>query len=170
MAWFNVLKALREASGESMSGAADALNIAKSTYASYEYGKREPNIEMLTKIANHYNVTVDYLLGREPAPDDPIEMLSRELNLNLYEKAIVTAYLAMDTKSRTDLVKMVQTVADAVQSGAESKYTYTIQVAARGDAAKSRQEQGEDVTVSTTLGAVEDQMEETAKAKEEASS
>ena len=135
MAWFNVLKALREASGESMSEAADALNIAKSTYASYEYGKREPNIEMLTKIANHYNVTVDYLLGREPAPpapDDPIETLSRELNLNLYEKAIVTAYLAMDTKSRTDLVKMVQTVADAVQSGAESKYTYTIQVAARG--------------------------------------
>ena len=43
-------------------------------------------------------------------------------------------------------------------------------VAARGDAAKSRQEQGEDVTVSTTLGAVEDQMEETAKTKEEASS
>ena len=75
MAWFNVLKALREASGESMSEAADALNIAKSTYASYEYGKREPNIEMLTKIANHYNVTVDYLLGREPAPDDPIETL-----------------------------------------------------------------------------------------------
>ena len=65
---------------------------------------------------------------------------------------------------------MVQTVADAVQNGTESKYTYTIQVAARGDAAKSRQEQGEDVTVSTTLGAVEDQMEETAKTKEEASS
>lgn len=39
-----------------------------------------------------------------------------------------------------------------------------------GVSAKSRQEQGEDVTVSTTLGAVEDQMEETAKAKEEASS
>ena len=115
-------------------------------------------------------MTTDYLLGREPAPDDPIEMLSRELNLNLYEKAIVTAYLAMDTKSRTDLVKMVQTVADAVQNGTESKYTYTIQVAARGDAAKSRQEQGEDVTVSTTLGAVEDQMEEAAKTKEEASS
>lgn len=148
----------------------EASGISFSTYQNYETGKRIPTAEILIKLADFYNVTTDYLLGREPAPDDPIEMLSRELNLNLYEKAIVTAYLAMDTKSRTDLVKMVQTVADAVQSGAESKYTYTIQVAARGDAAKSRQEQGEDVTVSTTLGAVEDQMEETAKAKEEASS
>ena len=142
----------------------------REVYRRYEAGIREIPVWAVIRLAELYHVSTDYLLGREPAPDDPIETLSRELNLNLYEKAIVTAYLAMDTKSRTDLVKMVQTVADAVQSGAESKYTYTIQVAARGDAAKSRQEQGEDVTVSTTLGAVEDQMEEAAKTKEEASS
>jgi len=132
MQWYDILKSLREASGESMSKAAEEIGIPKGTYASYEYGKREPNIEMITKIAKHYKVTTDYLLGREPAPDDPVETLSRELKLNLYEKAIVTAYLSMDTKSRTDLVKMVQTVADAVQNGTESKYTYTINVAARG--------------------------------------
>lgn len=167
----NVLKTLRKTRGyTSAKDFCKAIGISFNTYQNYESGSRVPTVEMLIKIADFYGVTTDYLLGREPAPDDPIEMLSRELNLNLYEKAIVTAYLAMDTKSRTDLVKMVQTVADAVQSGTESKYTYTIQVAARGDAAKSRQEQGEDVTVSTTLGAVEDQMEETAKAKEEASS
>lgn len=164
------LKVLRESKGLTKKQVAAGVGITDRAYIAYEYGERDVSTETLSKLADFYNVTTDYLLGREPAPDDPIEMLSRELNLNLYEKAIVTAYLAMDTKSRTDLVKMVQTVADAVQSGTESKYTYTIQVAARGDAAKSRQEQGEDVTVSTTLGAVEDQMEETAKTKEEASS
>ena len=164
------LKKAREKAGLTQAQAAIAIGVSDGTYKNYEQGKREPNGDKMVTIANLFGVTTDYLLGREPAPDDPIEMLSRELNLNLYEIAIVTAYLAMDTKSWTDLVKMVQTVADAGQSGAESKYTYTIQVAARGDAAKSRQEQGEDVTVSTTLGAVEDQMEETAKAKEEASS
>ncbi len=164
------LKVLRESKGLTKKQVAAGVGITDRAYIAYEYGERDVSTETLSKLADFYGVTTDYLLGREPAPDDPIEMLSRELNLNLYEKAIVTAYLAMDTKSRTDLVKMVQTVADAVQSGTESKYTYTIQVAARGDAAKSRQEQGEDVTVSTTLGAVEDQMEETAKAKEEASS
>ena len=37
-----------------------------------------------------------------------------------------------------------------------------------GDAAKSRQEQANGVTISTTLGVMEDQMEEAAKTKEEA--
>ena len=166
----DTMKALRESKKLTKKQVADAICVTERAYITYEYGQRDVSTDTLQKLADFYGVTTDYLLGREPAPDDPVEMLSRELNLNLYEKAIVTAYLAMDTKSRTDLVKMVQTVADAVQSGAESKYTYTIQVAARGDAAKSRQEQGEDVTVSTTLGAVEDQMEETAKEKEEASS
>lgn len=129
------LKLARKQSGMTQKEVADNIGVGQSTYKNYECGIREPNGDTIVELANLFGVTTDYLLGREPAPDDPddpIEMLSRELNLNLYEKAIVTAYLAMDTKSRTDLVKMVQTVADAVQSGAESKYTYTIQVAARG--------------------------------------
>lgn len=128
----DTMKALRESKKLTKKQVADAICVTERAYITYEYGQRDVSTDTLQKLADFYGVTTDYLLGREPAPDDPIEMLSRELNLNLYEKAIVTAYLAMDTKSRTDLVKMVQTVADAVQSGAESKYTYTIQVAARG--------------------------------------
>lgn len=128
----DTMKLLRESKKLTKKQVADAIGITERAYITYEYGQRDVSTDTLQKLANFYGVTTDYLLGREPAPDDPIETLSRELNLNLYEKAIVTAYLAMDTKSRTDLVKMVQTVADAVQSGTESKYTYTIQVAARG--------------------------------------
>ena len=128
----DTMKALRESKKLTKKQVADAICVTERAYITYEYGQRDVSTDTLQKLADFYGVTTDYLLGREPAPDDPVEMLSRELNLNLYEKAIVTAYLAMDTKSRTDLVKMVQTVADAVQSGAESKYTYTIQVAARG--------------------------------------
>lgn len=129
----DILKSLRKSNGYStMQEFCAAVDISFSTYQNYESGKRVPTAEILVKLADFYGVTTDYLLGREPAPDDPVETLSRELKLNLYEKAIVTAYLSMDTKSRTDLVKMVQTVADAVQNGTESKYTYTINVAARG--------------------------------------
>lgn len=143
MAWFNVLKALREASGESMSEAADALNIAKSTYASYEYGKREPNIEMLTKIANHYNVTADYLLGRESAPNSFAELnLSKES-----EEDVINKYMSLPPEIRACMMDVL------------------VQL---GDAAKSRQEQANGVTISTTLGVMEDQMEEAAKTKEEA--
>jgi len=31
----------------------------------WETGKRQPDNEMLLKIANYFNVSVDYLLGRE---------------------------------------------------------------------------------------------------------
>ncbi|WP_025194406.1 helix-turn-helix domain-containing protein [Enterococcus faecalis] len=34
------------------------------TYANWEYGTREPDSEMLSKIASLYNVSTDFLLGR----------------------------------------------------------------------------------------------------------
>lgn len=145
MAWFNVLKALREASGESMSEVADALNIAKSTYASYEYGKREPNIEMLTKIANLFNVTTDYLLGREPAPDP-----FADLNLDAAsEMNVIDKYMSLPPNVRACLMDVLVKL---------------------GEVAKIRREQEQTVKQSTTLGTLKDQTEEAAKTKEEASS
>ncbi len=41
-----------------------ALNIAQNTYSQYESGKREPDNKTLTKIADYFNVSVDYILGR----------------------------------------------------------------------------------------------------------
>lgn len=124
---------LRKEKGVSQADVAEYIGLTVAAYQNYENGRREAGYDTISKLADFYGVTTDYLLGREPQPDDPIKMLSRKLNLNLYEKAIVTAYLAMGTKSRTDLVKMVQNVADAIKNGTESKkYTYTIQVAARG--------------------------------------
>ena len=128
----DTLKQLRMKQGLTSEELCSKIGIKGGSYRNYERNDRKPDYDTLVKLADFYGVTTDYLLGREPAPDDPVETLSRELKLNLYEKAIVTAYLSMDTKSRTDLVKMVQTVADAVQNGTESKYTYTINVAARG--------------------------------------
>ncbi|MDN6663174.1 MAG: helix-turn-helix domain-containing protein [Tetragenococcus koreensis] len=44
---------------------AKMLGIAKTTYASYEQGKRTPDIELQNKIADYFGVTLDYLHGRE---------------------------------------------------------------------------------------------------------
>ncbi len=43
--------------------AAYKLGISKSTIASYEIGRTEPDIETLGKIAKLYCHTVDYFLG-----------------------------------------------------------------------------------------------------------
>ncbi|MDE5755259.1 MAG: helix-turn-helix domain-containing protein [Oscillospiraceae bacterium] len=59
------MKELRQKNKLSMQKVADALEIPKATYATYEYGTREPNIGMINKIANFYGVSTDYLFDRE---------------------------------------------------------------------------------------------------------
>jgi len=41
------------------------LGISQSSYQSYETGFTEPKIENLIKLANYYNVSLDYLVGRD---------------------------------------------------------------------------------------------------------
>ena len=60
----NRIKTLREKKGINMTQAAKALQIPYTTYVNYEKGEREPNTEMLIKIAGFYDVSVDYLIGR----------------------------------------------------------------------------------------------------------
>ena len=44
---------------------AKLLNVTTQTYQNYELNKREPNIETLIKLANIFDTTIDYLIGRE---------------------------------------------------------------------------------------------------------
>jgi len=41
------------------------LDISEVGYQNYEIGRREPNHETTVKIADYFNVSVDYLLGRD---------------------------------------------------------------------------------------------------------
>ena len=43
---------------------ADYLQIAQPSYIRYENGSSEPNLENLVKLADYFDVSVDYLLGR----------------------------------------------------------------------------------------------------------
>jgi len=41
------------------------VGVARSTYANYEKGKREPDFETSQKLADLFETTIDYLLGKE---------------------------------------------------------------------------------------------------------
>lgn len=43
---------------------ANYLNISTSAYGYYEQGKRNPDSETIKKLADFYNVSTDYILGR----------------------------------------------------------------------------------------------------------
>lgn len=72
---------LRNKEGISQEEFAKILKIGKSTLGMYETDKREPSHEMSNKIADHFNVTLDWLLtGKEKdAADKLIEYLNMEL-------------------------------------------------------------------------------------------
>lgn len=57
------LKMLREIKGKSQQEVCAALNIEQSTLANYENDKRIPKLEILIKLAEYYNISVDCLLG-----------------------------------------------------------------------------------------------------------
>lgn len=61
----NRMKELREQKNISMKEAAVGVGLPYTTYVGYEKGDREPNSEMLIKIASFYSVSVDYLIGRD---------------------------------------------------------------------------------------------------------
>lgn len=60
---YNNLKKLREQRGFNMKEIAIKLGIPYTTYVGYEKGEREPNSDVLIKIANYYNTSVDFILG-----------------------------------------------------------------------------------------------------------
>lgn len=45
-----------------------ALGLSQTTYWRYELGKREPTISVLARLADFFNVSVDYLIGRSNNP------------------------------------------------------------------------------------------------------
>lgn len=49
---------------------ANKLGISQEAISLYESEKREPNVELLIKMADHFGVTTDYLLGRSNNRND----------------------------------------------------------------------------------------------------
>jgi len=64
MKFGNILRYLREEMELSQVDLAKKLNITSQALSQYELNKRMPDIEMINKIADFFNVSVDYLLGR----------------------------------------------------------------------------------------------------------
>ena len=58
------IRELRKGQCETQVQVANALGIAESQYQNYERGTNLPGVEYLWKLADHFNVSIDYLVGR----------------------------------------------------------------------------------------------------------
>ena len=96
------MQELRKAKKMSTTDVADAIGIKPRTYLSYETGEREPNLSVINAIADYYNVTVDYLLGREC---NPKRLNQRDEEL---EAAFIEVYRSLPENVRKDILNGIK--------------------------------------------------------------
>lgn len=53
----------RKDAGYTQNTVAELIGIKRSTLAGYEIGRTQPDIETLGKLADFYNVSIDWLVG-----------------------------------------------------------------------------------------------------------
>lgn len=94
------LIALREERRLSQVEVARALGMSRSGFSMYELGQREPDMEMVRKLADYFKVTTDYLLGRtddpqggsnEPIPEEWKRVIAQCQSLGLSPDQVLRA-------------------------------------------------------------------------------
>ena len=63
MRYYPRLRDLREDADLTQEQLVKALGMHKTTYTNYEQGKREPPFELIIRLAELYNVSIDYIAG-----------------------------------------------------------------------------------------------------------
>ncbi|HHP8972438.1 TPA: helix-turn-helix domain-containing protein [Listeria monocytogenes] len=64
------IKYLRKRSNLTQGQLAKKMNLTQASISGYETGDRQPDNEILTRIADFFNVSIDYLLGRTSNPNN----------------------------------------------------------------------------------------------------
>ena len=65
---FKNLRAIREDRDIKQKQVAEILNVSQNTYSQYETGVISLTAEVLIKLADYYNVSIDYILCRTENP------------------------------------------------------------------------------------------------------
>ncbi|MBR3544705.1 MAG: helix-turn-helix transcriptional regulator, partial [Oscillospiraceae bacterium] len=91
----NRLREIRRSKGLNQQAVADAIGINRSSYANYESDRRQADHATLVKLANLFDVSVDYILCREnkqPTDDDGLRAWAIERVQNLSDPALVRVH------------------------------------------------------------------------------
>lgn len=143
----DTMKFLRESKKLTKKQVADAIGVTERAYITYEYGQRDVSTDTLQKLADFYGVTTDYLLGREPATDP-----FADLNLNKEsEEDVINKYMSLPPNIRVCLMDVLLQLADAAKQ--------------RQNAPSEEDTQCSKLSISTTLGTIEDEIEKMAMSK-----
>lgn len=112
----NNIKTVRESLNMTQKDCADRLGVTLRAWQTYEQGVSEPKNELLCKIADMFDVSIDYLLGRTDvkavntlAEDEPTEEEIKQLEAQISE-----AYEKMSIETRRACVQVLMQIVGSV--------------------------------------------------------
>ena len=118
------LKQLRQQEGLTQRELAKSIEVGRTTISEYESGKIVPKQEGLLKLANYFNVSVDYLTG---VSDNPATRQSNEHELdkllntldyilmNEYDSPVMYEGVILNTYEKLMISQFLEQVRDNVE-------------------------------------------------------
>lgn len=100
------LKKIRKEKNITQTEMANYLKISLGTYSNYENGLTQPPFKTLIQIADYFNVSTDYLLGRDfqgGLSTDEYELISMYRQLIQPEQKRVLGFLEFETSLKENL-------------------------------------------------------------------
>lgn len=108
----NKIRKLREKRGLTQTELGNLISVGKTTISNYETNYSSPDVETIKKIADYFNVSTDYLLGRgdDPEKDLPsyyIDQDTQEMAQEIFENPDLRILFDASRDLKTDDIKAV---------------------------------------------------------------
>jgi transcriptional regulator with XRE-family HTH domain len=107
-----ILKFLREEKKLNQADVAAFLGVSQQAYQRYENGSSEPNADGFIKLADYYNVSVDFLFGRTSIREMNTQdkWLSTPEEVEAVEQKIIDIYTQLSPKLRRAGIGMLMDI------------------------------------------------------------
>ena len=104
----NNFKQIREENGLTQKDCADKFGLTLRAWQSYEQGVSEPKYEVLCRIADEFNVSTDYLLGRTEIKAMAGGSPEEQLDVTAAEQEIIRRYTEFPENVRLLLLETIR--------------------------------------------------------------
>ena len=102
------LKALRKKAGISQHVLADFLGVSQQSINQYENQAVEPDIYLLSAMADYFHTSIDFLVGRELSDEEPTHFVSAPISQR--EHLLLQKYRALKSSEQRCVDTVVNTL------------------------------------------------------------
>ena len=113
-----ILRELRREQGKTQKDLAEYMGLTQATISDWEVSKVEPSIEWLIKLADFFNVSIDFLVGRE---SDFISSGKSDTRLSDSERRLIKAFIQLDEDTQEKLIEDAEFYVQLAQSKSGAK-------------------------------------------------